>query len=71
MTPHALRKGLASCRPKERSLMISFHKSGGRRQRDASGQSSVSSILSNNCNNLVYSMMGPVFGNVKQHCRIG
>ena len=51
--------------------MISFHKSGGRRQRDASGQSSVSSVLSNNCNNLVYSMMGPVFGSVKQNCRIG
>ena len=51
--------------------MISFHKGGGRRQRDASGQSTVSSILSNNCNNIVIAILGTTFAGNKQNCRTG
>jgi hypothetical protein len=31
----------------------------------------VTSILSNNCNNVVLSLLGTVFGGAKQNCRTG
>jgi hypothetical protein len=41
-----------------------------RKDRGAS-QNSVTAILSNNCNNVVITLLGTVFSGTKQNCRTG
>ena len=36
-----------------------------------SSQSSITAILTNNCNNLIVAVLGTAFGSNKQNCRTG